>query len=151
MEDLCSETLAVTRRPLRTNLFRPSLLPAFWIFFFFFLSLSFLFFFFFPFLSFSLTSMHTHTHTRRLSRTHVHACTHTQSPAQLFMGSGQGSRGGKTGGVRSRPPSPPHPTPPHPTPLHVNLRALWSVLESSDLRAGQRQRNALPLPPFLSL
>ena len=59
--------------------------------------------------------MHTHTHTRRLSRTHVHACTHTQSPAQLFMGSGQGSRGGKTGGVRSRPPSPPHPTPPHPT------------------------------------
>ena len=35
-------------------------------------------------------SMHTHTHTRRLSRTHVHACTHTQSPAQLFMGSGQG-------------------------------------------------------------
>ena len=35
--------------------------------------------------------------------------------------------------------------------LHVNLRALWSVLESSDLRAGQRQRDALPLPPFLSL
>ena len=45
----------------------------------------------------------------------LHGCTHTQSPAQLFMGSGQGSRGGKTGGVRSRPPSPPHPTPPHPT------------------------------------
>ena len=53
------------------------------------------------------------------------------------MGSGVGRR--------------PHPTPPHPTPLHVNLRALWSVLESSDLRAGQRQRNALPLPLFLSL
>ena len=55
-------------------------------------------------------------------------------------------------GVGRRPhPTPPHPTPPHPTPLHVNLRALWSVLESSDLRAGQRQRDALPLPPFLSL
>ena len=151
MEDLCSETLAVTRRPLRTNLFRPSLLPAFWIFFFFFPFPFFPFFFFFFFLSFLFLSRPcTRTRTRAVSHVHtyMHALTHSHQLSFSWV-PGKGQEEGKLvgPGVGRRP----HPTPPHPTPLHVNLRALWSVLESSDLRAGQRQRDALPLPPFLSL
>ena len=73
----------------------------------------------------------------------MHALTHSHQLSFSWV-PGKGQEEGKLvgSGVGRRP---------HPTPLHVNLRALWSVLESSDLRAGQRQRNALPLPPFLSL
>ena len=106
-----------------------------WLFFFFFFFLSFLF----------LSRPCTRTHTRAVSHVHtyMHALTHSHQLSFSWV-PGKGQEEGKLvgSGVGRRP---------HPTPLHVNLRALWSVLESSDLRAGQRQRNALPLPPFLSL
>ena len=146
----------MTRRPLRTNLFRPSLLlPSFLP--------SFLldFFFFFPFF-FSHVHAHAHAHAHAPSLMYTRTCTHshTQSPAQLFMGSRQVSRGGKTGGVRSRPPSPPHPTPPHPTardppcPVHRDLLTCPTRRPSAEhpsappsfsvpLKAG-REENLLP-------
>lgn len=90
---------------LLPNLFRPSLLLV-------------VFFFFFPFLfffsPFPLTSMHTHTHNVP-SLTYTCTCTHsrTQTPAQLFLGSRQGTEEGKLlgFGVGRRP----HPTPAHRT------------------------------------
>lgn len=123
---------------LLPNLFRPSLLL---VVFFFFFPLSFLFL---PFSS----HVHAHAHAQRaVSHVHVyvHALTHTDT-SSAFPRFQARDRGGKTARVRSRPPSPPHSSPPH-----VNLRARWSVLDSRDDRAGRRQRNGLPLPPFLSL
>ena len=132
------------KEALLMNLFRPSLLlPSFWISptptpSFPFLP---------PFLSRPCTRTRTRTCTRAVShvRASTHALTHTVT-GSASRGFRASDRGGKTARVRRRPPSPPHSTPPH-----VNLRALWSASESRDLRAGQRQRNALPLPPLLSL
>lgn len=128
---------------LLTNLFRPSLLLGLFFSFSFFLS-----FLFLPCSSHVRAHAHAHAHAQRaVSHGHVdaHALTHTDTSSALprFQAS---DRGGETARVRSRPPSPPHSSPPH-----VNLRARWSVLDSRDYRAGRRQRNALPLPPFLSL
>ena len=69
-----------------------------------------------PFLSFFFFShVHAHAHAHVPSLTYTRTCmhSHTQSPAQLFMGSRQVSEEGKLLGseVGCRP----HPTPPHPT------------------------------------
>lgn len=126
---------------LLTNLCRPSLLLGCCCCCFSLLS-----FLLFPFSSH--VHAHAHAHAQRaVSHVHVyvHALTHTDT-SSAFPRFQASDRGGKTARVRRRPPSPPHSSPPH-----VNLRARWSVLDSSDYRAGRRQRNALPLPPFLSL
>ena len=129
----------MTRRPLRTNLFRPSLLlPSF-------LPSFLLDFFFFPFF-FSHVHAHAHAHAHAPSLMYTRTCTHshTQSPAQLFMGSRQVSRGGKTGGVRSRPPSPPHPTPPHPTAREPPCPFECFGVKSLKSRPAPEERSAPP-------